>query len=75
MRSRPYRNDRIINAIRDLYFSGGHMSFASRCSSHFPSCDHCDNVTRREVPVPMVALVATVVSFCPILKQYSNLNV
>ncbi|KAN0124676.1 hypothetical protein V8E53_012645 [Lactarius tabidus] len=59
MRSRPYRNDRIINAIRDLYFSGGHMSFASRCSSHFPSCDHCDNVTRREVPVPMVALVAT----------------
>jgi hypothetical protein len=75
MRLRPYRNDRIINAIRDLYFSGGHMSFASRCSSHFPSCDHCDNVTRREVPVPMVALVATAVSFCPILKQYSNLNV
>ncbi|KAN0133592.1 hypothetical protein V8E53_008580 [Lactarius tabidus] len=59
-RSHPYCNDQIINAIRDLYFSGGHMSFASHCSSHFPSCDHCDNVTRREVPVPMVALVATV---------------
>jgi hypothetical protein len=75
MRSHPYHNDRIINAIRDLYFSGGHMPFASRFGSYFPSCDHCDNVTRREVPIAMVALVATAVSFHPIFKHYSNLNI
>jgi hypothetical protein len=75
MRSCPYHNDQIINAIREMYFSGGHTSFASCYDSHFPTCDHYDNETRCEVPAPMVALVAMAVSFCPIVKQYSNLNV
>lgn len=74
MRSCPYWNECIIIAIQDVYFSGGHMSFASQFGSLFLSCDHCDNETRHEVPIPMVALVATVVSFYPIIKQYSNLN-
>ena len=75
MRSRPYRNDRIINAIRELYFTGGHTSFAYRFHYLFPGCDRCDNVARLEVPVPMVALVATAVSFSPIQRQYVELNI
>ena len=63
MRSCPYRNQRIINVIQDLYFSGGHMSFAARFGTIFPSCEHCDNQTRYEVPIPMVALVSTAVCF------------
>ena len=75
MRSRPYRNDRIISAIRELYFTGGHTSFASRYSYLFPRCDRCDTVARLEVPIPMVALVATAVRFSPIRRQYADLTI
>ncbi|KAN0141831.1 hypothetical protein V8E53_000293 [Lactarius tabidus] len=60
MRSRPYRNDWIITVIRDLYFNGGHMSFANRYRYLFPRRELSDNVLQYEVPMPMVALVATV---------------
>ena len=60
MRTRPYRNDRIINAIRGLYFSGGAKSFVKQFQYLFPIYDtHKGEV--REVPIHMVALVATAV--------------
>jgi hypothetical protein len=65
MRSKPYRNDRIIAVIRDLYFTGGYTSFARRFNYLFPSCENCDNVTRHEVPDAMVALAATAVRLHP----------
>jgi len=66
MRSRPYRNPRIIAVIRDLYFTGGHMSFAHRFRHLFPKME-LDKLVKYEVPIPMVALVATAVSFLLIL--------
>jgi hypothetical protein len=63
MRSRPYRNNRIISVIRDLFFAGGSMSFASQFSDRFPVHQGLDGLVRREVPVSMVALVATAVRF------------
>ena len=61
-RSQPYRNDRIIAVIRDLYFSGGSTSFAARFEHLFPTYQGANGVVNREVPIPMVALVATAVS-------------
>ncbi|KAI9429942.1 hypothetical protein BJY52DRAFT_1200336 [Lactarius psammicola] len=58
-RSQPYRNDRIIAVIRDLYFSGGSTSFAARFEHLFPTYQGANGVVNREVPIPMVALVAT----------------
>ncbi|KAH9015332.1 hypothetical protein EDB85DRAFT_1898780 [Lactarius pseudohatsudake] len=58
-RTHPYRNECIISAIRDLYFTGGRTSFAS-CYDHlFPVHQGRDGIPAREVPAPMVALVAT----------------
>ncbi|KAI9444390.1 hypothetical protein BJY52DRAFT_1194415 [Lactarius psammicola] len=59
MRSKPYRNRRIIDAIHNLFFSGGRTSFANRFNYLFPSSETLNGVTVYEVPVPMVALVAT----------------
>lgn len=59
LRARPYRNERIISVIRDLYFSGGTTSFAARFSHCFPTHPGHDGEPRNEVPVTMVALVAT----------------
>jgi len=59
MRSRPYRNDRIIKVIRDLYFTGGSPSFASRFHHLFPVFRDSDAIWKHEVPIAMVALVAT----------------
>ena len=61
MRTRPYRNIRILTVIRDLYFLGGPMSFACRFGSLFPRHQSEDGSMKREVPIPMVALVATAV--------------
>ena len=36
MRTRPYRNARIITILRELFFAGGTMSFAQRHHSLFP---------------------------------------
>ncbi|KAH8979769.1 hypothetical protein EDB86DRAFT_2835705 [Lactarius hatsudake] len=57
--SLPYRNARIITVIRDLYFTGGLTSFVSRFHHLFTSHRGEDGVEHREVPMPMVALVAT----------------
>jgi hypothetical protein len=61
MRTRPYRNARIISIIRDLYFTGGTSSFAHRFRRRFPTHENNDGVILREVPIAMVALVATAV--------------
>ncbi|KAI9439729.1 hypothetical protein H4582DRAFT_2075103 [Lactarius indigo] len=58
-RTRPYRNDRIITVIQDLYFTGGNTSFAARFPHFFAYTESSDRENRREVPIPMVALVAT----------------
>ncbi|KAH9033901.1 hypothetical protein EDB85DRAFT_2144685 [Lactarius pseudohatsudake] len=57
--SHPYRNPRIIAVIRDLYFTGGSTSFVSRFHHLFPTYQGENGVVSREVPMPMVALVAT----------------
>ena len=62
-RTHPYRNKRIILALQELYFTGGDTSFAARFGHLFPVHQDCSNVLMREVPVPMVALVATAVSY------------
>ncbi|KAH9010813.1 hypothetical protein EDB84DRAFT_1445511 [Lactarius hengduanensis] len=36
-RTRPYRNDRIISVIQDLYFTGGISSLATRFEDQFPT--------------------------------------
>lgn len=63
MRSKPYRNDRIINVIRDLYFTGGAFSFAHKFKYLFECIDGHHEVAVYKVPIPMVALVATAVSY------------
>jgi hypothetical protein len=65
MRSRPYRNNRIIKVIRALYFTGGSTSFSSRFHRLFPVFRDANAVWKHEVPIPMVALVATAVSPAP----------
>jgi hypothetical protein len=62
LRARPYRNERIITVTRDLYFSGGSMSFAARFNHRFPTHPGHNGESRNEVPIPMIALVATAVS-------------
>ncbi|KAH9173191.1 hypothetical protein EDB89DRAFT_2068943 [Lactarius sanguifluus] len=57
--SHPYRNPRIITVIRDLYFTGGSTSFLARFHHLFPTYQGDDGVVSREVPMSMVALVAT----------------
>ncbi|KAF8262113.1 hypothetical protein EI94DRAFT_1809271 [Lactarius quietus] len=58
MRSCPYRNERIINVIWDMYFTGGAASFSKKFDYLFPIFEGCEG-EMYEVPVPMVALVAT----------------
>ncbi|KAH9016184.1 hypothetical protein EDB85DRAFT_1898293 [Lactarius pseudohatsudake] len=58
-RMRPYRNDRIISIIRDLYFTGGSSSLATRFEDQFPTHQGADGKISQEVPISMVALVAT----------------
>ena len=62
MRMRPYRNGRIIVALRELYFTGGGQSFASRFDHLFITQDG-NSLGNRELPLPMVSLVATGVSY------------
>ncbi|KAH9028796.1 hypothetical protein EDB84DRAFT_1562985 [Lactarius hengduanensis] len=58
-RARPYRNPRIISVIQDLYFSGGGTSLATRFEDHFPTHQAPNGDMVQEVPISMVALVAT----------------
>ena len=61
--SHPYRNQRIIDVLQDVYFSGGQGSFTTHFDWFFPC--HCDSqgAIKTEVPEPMVALVVIVVRF------------
>ncbi|KAN0132250.1 hypothetical protein V8E53_010016 [Lactarius tabidus] len=58
-RTQPYRNDRIISVIQELYFTGGSGSFASRFDGWFPTYQGPNGDTCQEVPILMLALVAT----------------
>lgn len=62
LRKRPYRNDRIITILQDMYFSGGTKSFAAWFEQMFKRFKEHDGTTSLEVPVPMLALVAMAVS-------------
>ncbi|KAH9173948.1 hypothetical protein EDB89DRAFT_1904897 [Lactarius sanguifluus] len=57
----PYRNGHIISVIRDLYFTaiGGGSSLATRFEDHFPTHQAANGDIIQEVPMSMVALVAT----------------
>ena len=48
--------------IRDMFFMGGTNAYVHRFINLFEQYRGDDGVIRREVPVPMVALVATAVS-------------
>lgn len=61
-RTRPYRNIRIVNVIREMFFTGGTLSFANRFRSEFPIHQGNNGSVLREVPIAMVAMVATAVS-------------
>ncbi|KAH9955940.1 hypothetical protein BC827DRAFT_1234822 [Russula dissimulans] len=58
-RSRPYQNGRIIRVIRELYFARRRRSSLAACFNLFPKTQGDDGAITYEVPVPMVALVAT----------------
>ncbi|KAF8257639.1 hypothetical protein EI94DRAFT_1817265 [Lactarius quietus] len=58
MRSHPYRNERINNVIQDMYFTRGAASFSKKFDYLFPIFEGREG-EMYEVPVPMVALVAT----------------
>ena len=62
MRTRPYRNTRIIAVLHDLFFSRSPTSFVQRHEDIFPIYHSSSGPMKREVPIPMVALVATAVS-------------
>lgn len=59
---RPYRNTRILDVIRDMYFTGGSKSFAHRFHNRFSVFEDENGEKKLEVPIAMVALVATGVS-------------
>ena len=64
MCSRPYRNNWIISALQNLYFTGGTNSFAWRFMYLFLTYELREGRDlKQEVPIHMVALVAMAVSF------------
>ena len=62
MCSWPYRNEHIIATIWDLYFTGGSNTFARRFLYLFPTYKGGKGEISQEVPILMVALIATAVS-------------
>ena len=74
MRTKPYRNDCIIRVIRELFFTGGASSFAHRFDAEFPRPPAPDGVVARELPEPMLALVATGVRATYPLGHHTNLR-
>ncbi|KAH9012014.1 hypothetical protein EDB84DRAFT_1569409 [Lactarius hengduanensis] len=57
--TRPYWNDQIISTIQDLYFTGGSSSLATHFEDQFPTHQGTNGKISQEVPISMVALVAT----------------
>lgn len=69
---RPYQNKQIITIIRSMYFTATRAtpSFANRFQYLFPTHEgSTEGEIKYEVPVPMVALVATAVSPDPYCAQ------
>ena len=58
----PYCNDRIIAVIWTLFFSSANISFAMHNISHF-TIHNEDGSLSYEVPMPLISLVATGVSW------------
>src|SRR6266404_2141535 len=69
----PYRNQRIIKVIRELYFMG-YPSFAGQFEARFPVHQGPTGETKQEVPVPMVMLVATALSVFKMLQVMCGAN-
>jgi Domain of unknown function (DUF6532) len=72
MRSKPYRNERIIQVLRSFFFVGGTSSYAHRYERNFKEFIGSDGVVLREVPIHMVALVATAVRVTYELGHHTN---
>ena len=72
-RSKLYRNERIVTVIRDLFFTGGNLSYAHRFDIMFPRFQGPDGVFVCEMPEPMLGLVATGVRAAYLLGHYTNL--
>jgi len=68
-RTQPYRNNRIIRVIQELFFSGGSSSFAAGHDNLFTT-----HGPEHEVPIPMVSLVATGVSWMIICDSKFDLG-
>lgn len=68
-RSKTYRNPRIVKVIQDVFFTGVN-AFAMHFDHLFLTHLGPDGEKRRELPEPMLALVATAVS-CSILYKHS----
>jgi len=60
-RTQPYRNDCITTVIQGLFFTGGSTAFATRFDEIFMRDG--DPSLNREVPMAMVGLVSTGVSY------------
>jgi len=58
-RTQPYRNERIINVIHSVYFTGGASSFMRHFDHLFPRYRDGEGVMIPKVPDAMVALAAT----------------
>ncbi len=58
--------------MHDLYFTGGTSSFAHHFKRQFPTHESSNGELLREVPIPMVALVATAVSVVILGNQIST---
>jgi len=69
MRSRPYRNNLIIEAIKALFFSGEN-AISKRFAYRFATSQGPDGESHYEVPEPMVALVGTAVSVYGTTDKY-----
>ena len=69
MRSRPYRNHLIIEAIKALFFTGEN-SIAKRFAYRFTTSQGPNGESCYEVPEPMVALVGTAVGVSDIVDKY-----
>ena len=72
LRTKPYRNSRIITVIRDLFFAGGTSSISTRFDFMFPRFRGREGTLVPEVPPAMVALVATAVRATYQLEHYTD---
>ena len=72
----PYHNQQIIQLIWVLYFSGESNSLSAQFHSRFPTGFSHDgySIMECEVPIAMVALVATAVSMYLLYIEPTNLN-